>query len=88
MLSAALRHLAVIAPGQAQTAVRIFTLTKGSLPMFRNNYRSSLLTGFAIVLLLSCSLFAQSTGPVRPKITGISHVGYFVSDLPGYYVLA
>jgi catechol 2,3-dioxygenase-like lactoylglutathione lyase family enzyme len=29
----------------------------------------------------ACSL-AQVSAPVRPKITGISHVGYFVSDLP------
>jgi len=41
----------------------------------------------ALVLsaLAACScanLCAQSSQPVRPKITGISHVGYFVSDLP------
>jgi catechol 2,3-dioxygenase-like lactoylglutathione lyase family enzyme len=37
----------------------------------------------AILLLLAFrSSFAQASDPVRPKITGISHVGYFVSDLP------
>jgi catechol 2,3-dioxygenase-like lactoylglutathione lyase family enzyme len=34
-----------------------------------------------LAILLSCPLFAQSTSP-RPKILGISHVGFFVSDLP------
>lgn len=43
---------------------------------------NSLLIGLATSLLLSSSLFAQDSAPVRPKITGISHVGYFVSDLP------
>src|SRR5215471_3474457 len=43
--------------------------------------RNSLLIGLATSLLLSSSLFAQDSA-VRPKITGISHVGYFVSDLP------
>jgi catechol 2,3-dioxygenase-like lactoylglutathione lyase family enzyme len=39
----------------------------------------------AAILLLAASsvLRAQGTAaPTRPKITGISHVGYFVSDLP------
>src|SRR6201990_1564324 len=36
----------------------------------------------AAVLLASVRSFAQQTSPVRPRITGISHVGYFVSDLP------
>ena len=30
----------------------------------------------------AASVFAQSTAPQRPRITGIAHVGYFVSDLP------
>ena len=34
-------------------------------------------------LLLTPSLFrAQDAAPPRPQITGVSHVGYFVSDLP------
>lgn len=33
-----------------------------------------------LALLLTCPLFAQSVQ--RPKILGISHAGYFVSDLP------
>jgi catechol 2,3-dioxygenase-like lactoylglutathione lyase family enzyme len=50
--------------------------------MHTGRYRTSLLAGLAIVLLSSSLLFAQDAGPARPKITGISHVGYFVSDLP------
>lgn len=45
--------------------------------------RPSFLAGTAIMLILSSvQLFAQESGPKRPRITGISHVGYFVSDLP------
>jgi lactoylglutathione lyase len=40
----------------------------------------SFLAGLA--LLLCSPLVAQTSAPARPKITGISHVGYFVSDLP------
>src|SRR6201987_5029024 len=47
-----------------------------------NFHRTSPSTGLAVVLFLSASLFAQDASPARPKITGISHVGYFVSDLP------
>jgi len=41
----------------------------------------------SVFLLTAAGLHAQSaatpqTAPPRPKITGISHVGYFVSDLP------
>ena len=39
---------------------------------------------FAVALLV-CLFFAGSSkaqDAVRPRITGISHVGYFVSDLP------
>jgi lactoylglutathione lyase len=32
-------------------------------------------------VLLNCSLFAQTT-PKRPRILGISHAAYFVTDLP------
>jgi catechol 2,3-dioxygenase-like lactoylglutathione lyase family enzyme len=35
-----------------------------------------------LALLVAAHSFAQQPAPVRPKITGISHVGYFVSDLP------
>src|ERR1700692_2566764 len=50
--------------------------------MLINRYRLFPLTGLATLLLLASPLFAQDAGPSRPKITGISHVGYFVSDLP------
>ncbi len=50
--------------------------------MLTNRYRNFPLAGLATLLLLASPLFAQSAGPARPKITGISHVGYFVSDLP------
>jgi catechol 2,3-dioxygenase-like lactoylglutathione lyase family enzyme len=50
--------------------------------MLANAHRTSLLPGLATVLLLSAQLFAQDATPARPKITGISHVGYFVSGLP------
>ncbi len=36
----------------------------------------------AILPLATSFIFAQDATPKRPKITGISHVGYFVSDLP------
>jgi catechol 2,3-dioxygenase-like lactoylglutathione lyase family enzyme len=35
-----------------------------------------------LALALATACFAQNTSPTRPRITGISHVGYFVSDLP------
>src|ERR1700676_4676401 len=35
-----------------------------------------------LILLIAVPLLAQNAAPQRPKITGISHVGYFVSDLP------
>ena len=35
-----------------------------------------------VVLLCGVSIAAQSQQAERPRITGISHVGYFVSDLP------
>ena len=37
---------------------------------------------FAIFFMATVAVFAQGTAPERPRITGISHVGYFVSDLP------
>ncbi len=56
---------------------------KGNLKMRSNRFLSSMLAGVAAVLvLIPAQLFAQDAGPARPKITGISHVGYFVSDLP------
>ena len=45
-------------------------------------HRTSLLAGITSLLLLSPPLFPQDASPPRPKITGISHVGYFVSNLP------
>ena len=36
----------------------------------------------AILLLAVSSGRGQGAAPTRPRITGISHVGYFVSDLP------
>lgn len=50
--------------------------------MFTNRRRTSLLSGLAIALFVSLPLIAQNAAPPRPKIYGISHVGYFVSDLP------
>jgi lactoylglutathione lyase len=51
--------------------------------MIAKRQRPLLLPRLAIPLLLcSFTVFAQNTVPARPKITGISHVGYFVSDLP------
>jgi catechol 2,3-dioxygenase-like lactoylglutathione lyase family enzyme len=50
--------------------------------MLPGRSRTSLLACLAILLPCFTSLFAQTAGPARPKITGISHVGYFVSDLP------
>jgi catechol 2,3-dioxygenase-like lactoylglutathione lyase family enzyme len=42
-------------------------------------------TGFVAIAVLLASLAGRAqdaAAPQRPKITGISHVGYFVSDLP------
>src|SRR5271155_2848280 len=47
-----------------------------------HRFRTFLPAVMAIVLLHSSLVLAQAAGPARPKITGISHVGYFVSDLP------
>ena len=45
------------------------------------NLRFFLLPVFAVAL--APALFhAQDAAPPRPQITGVSHVGYFVSDLP------
>lgn len=48
--------------------------------MHLNSRRTLLLVG--LLLWLNSPLLPQTAVPVRPKITGISHVGYFVSDLP------
>jgi catechol 2,3-dioxygenase-like lactoylglutathione lyase family enzyme len=47
-------------------------------------FRDSLTACGCLVFALSITplLVAQNTTPQRPRITGISHVGYFVSDLP------
>jgi catechol 2,3-dioxygenase-like lactoylglutathione lyase family enzyme len=44
--------------------------------------RASALAAAALLLLSASCTLAQAAPPQRPKITGISHVGYFVSDLP------
>jgi len=44
--------------------------------------RTFALVAAAFLFISTSSLFAQSATPQRPRITGISHVGYFVSDLP------
>src|ERR1017187_2434717 len=44
--------------------------------------RTFALVAAAFFFISTSSLFAQSATPQRPRITGISHVGYFVSDLP------
>jgi lactoylglutathione lyase len=48
--------------------------------------RSSCIRTFAliaaVILTAASSLFAQGAVPERPRITGISHAGYFVSGLP------
>ncbi len=51
--------------------------------MLIQRFRTAVVGSLAMMLLVasSCSL-AQRPEPARPKITGISHVGYFVSDLP------
>jgi lactoylglutathione lyase len=36
----------------------------------------------AVLILTTFIAHAQDAAPTRPRITGISHVGYFVSDLP------
>src|SRR5450432_840831 len=58
----------------------ISNLSKGNIPMAQTQHRKIFV---AVLLLLAFrSSFAQTPDPIRPKITGISHVGYFVSDLP------
>ena len=48
--------------------------------MLINRRRFGLLSTAAVLSFLPTQIFAQNS-PVRPRITGISHVGYFVSDL-------
>jgi lactoylglutathione lyase len=36
----------------------------------------------ALALLLAASTCLAQTAPTRPRITGISHVAYYVSDMP------
>ena len=49
--------------------------------MTKSNKRQAVTFGRHLRVPTRRSLFAQTTA-TRPKITGISHVGYFVSDLP------
>jgi hypothetical protein len=44
--------------------------------------RPSKLAAIAVMFLAAPFCLAQSPAPTRPRITGISHVGYFVYDLP------
>jgi catechol 2,3-dioxygenase-like lactoylglutathione lyase family enzyme len=47
--------------------------------------RRSLSLALAVIALMTCTFVgapAQHPAPQRPRITGISHVGFFVSDLP------
>lgn len=50
-------------------------------PTQRKNILISL-TLFAVVCFAAAGAGAQDSTPQRPRITGISHVGFFVSDLP------
>jgi len=50
--------------------------------MFPSRTLRILLFLMAILLLAPSAFRAQEAVPERPLITGISHVGYFVSDLP------
>ena len=47
--------------------------------VFKQSLYATLLPG---ILCIALSANAQSVAPQRPRITGISHVGYFVSNLP------
>ena len=49
--------------------------------MFRSHSTKPLLCSL-LALTASLAVNAPAQAPERPKITGISHVGYFVSDLP------
>jgi catechol 2,3-dioxygenase-like lactoylglutathione lyase family enzyme len=44
--------------------------------------RGTLFALATLCLAAGAPVFAQDAAPQRPQITGISHVGYFVSDLP------
>ena len=44
--------------------------------------RTVTIIAFAALMLTGASAWAQNAAPTRPRITGVSHVGYFVSDLP------
>jgi len=51
--------------------------------MVMKHLRKAIQSGLTAILLLASShSIAQQSTPPRPRITGISHVGYFVSDLP------
>jgi catechol 2,3-dioxygenase-like lactoylglutathione lyase family enzyme len=49
---------------------------------FTRGVQAFALSAAGLFILAAPSLCAQNELPQRPKITGISHVGYFVSDLP------
>jgi catechol 2,3-dioxygenase-like lactoylglutathione lyase family enzyme len=46
-----------------------------------NSQLRTLALSIALIVTIQ-SISAQTSAPVRPRITGISHGGYFVSDLP------
>jgi catechol 2,3-dioxygenase-like lactoylglutathione lyase family enzyme len=50
--------------------------------LFTTRRIRSVLAISATFLVAASSCLAQTATPKRPRITGISHVGYFVSDLP------
>jgi catechol 2,3-dioxygenase-like lactoylglutathione lyase family enzyme len=50
---------------------------------FRNRFVAATLFAVATLCLVAgVPVLAQDAAPQRPQITGISHAGYFVSDLP------
>jgi catechol 2,3-dioxygenase-like lactoylglutathione lyase family enzyme len=59
----------------------VFIGKEVSMRFFAARGRCSLAV-FALIVLSLARAVAQSQTPQRPQITGISHVGYFVSDLP------
>lgn len=49
---------------------------------FVRSHTLRVIVATALFFAAASSCLAQGTVPQRPRITGISHVGYFVSDLP------